>query len=227
MQPIAEVKVLDHGVVALMDFWGDDNRPATAARTSYRRDASEYTDEQNAKLTRYLLKNHHNTPVEFCGAQFYMELPLFVSAQLVRHRTASINQESFRYVEAREVFYVPADERMQKQSQTNKQGSAPELVDDVKHCKRLIQDAQTFAFETYRTLIEEGLAKELARTVLPVSTYTAWYWQANLHNIFHLFGLRLDPHAQHECRIYAQAMLDLLRPVFPTVIQAWEESRAV
>lgn len=200
MQPISEIKVLDHGVVALMDVYGDNHRPAIAARTSYRKDASDYTDEQNERLISYLVKHRHTTPLEFCGATFFMVMPIFVARQLVRHRTASINEESLRYVDARNQFYLPELDRMQKQSKTNKQGSAPELVDDPAYCQEIIERAALQAYSEYDTLLMLGLAKELARIVLPLNTYTAWYWSCDLHNILHLLSLRLDPHAQWECR---------------------------
>lgn len=226
MQPIDERKVLDHGVVALMDTYGDNHRPAVAARTSYRADADEYGDYENERLIRYLVNHRHTTPLEFCGATFFMVMPIFVARQLVRHRTASINEESLRYVEAREEFYLPAPERFQKQSQTNKQGSAPEVIDGALAARALMDESARASYGAYCALLETGLAKELCRLVLPLSTYTGWYWSNDLHNILHLLSLRLDPHAQYECRVYAEAMLDLLRPVFPAVISAWEEYRA-
>lgn len=226
MRPIAEISVLDHGIVALMDVQGDNNRPAVAARTSYRTDASDYTDEQNAKLIRYLIRNKHNTPLQFCGATFYMVMPIFVARQLVRHRTASINEESLRYVEARKQFYLADPARMQKQSTNNKQGSSDEVVENAKELLAREAALQVACWEEYQYRLQSGLAKELARAVLPLSTYTAWYWINDLHNIFHLLGLRLDSHAQYEIRVYAQAMLDLLQPHFPAAIAAWEEMRS-
>ena len=111
---------------------------------------------------------------------------------------------------------------MQRQSTTNKQGSAPELCDDPEYCRGLIENQCRESYTAYESLLGYGLSKELARMVLPLNTYTAWYWQANLHNILHLLTLRLNPHAQYECRVYAEAMHELLKPVFPAVIKAWE-----
>lgn len=235
MNPISERRLLDeHGLLALMRVDGDDTSPATAARTSYRKDADAYTHEQNTGLADYLIRHHHSTPVEFAEAVFFMVMPIFVARQMVRHRLAdikdfdyesggaSINEESLRYVSAREAFYVPAVERMQKQSQTNKQGSSVELVDDPELCRAIMNSTNQAAFATYQRLLDEGLAKELARSVLPLSTYTAWYWKCDLRNILHLLWLRLDPHAQYEIRVYADAILDLLRPHFPNLIASWE-----
>jgi thymidylate synthase (FAD) len=219
-----EIKVLNHGFVALVDTMGDDQTPANTARTSYR-NRQERTAEENARLTNYLVRNRHTTPLEFCQVCFYMKMPIFVARQLVRHRTASINEISYRYVQAAREFYVPEPERCQKQSTSNKQGSAVELVAYPHDCRNLILGRCSLAFDTYEELIEMGLSNELARTVLPCGTYTEWYWQCDLHNTLHMLGLRLDPHAQYEIRVYAEAMLELLRPVYPTIIQAWEASR--
>lgn len=223
---MTEIKCLDHGYVALVDVMGDDRTPAKCARTSFRNTAAARTIEQDAKLTDYLVRNKHTTPIEFCQVRFYMKLPIFVARQLVRHRTASINEVSYRYITAAREFYVPDLDRMQRKSESNKQGSSMELVADPRYCDNVIYDACTTAFDSYEKLLKEGLAPELARIVLPCGTYTEWYWQNDLHNTLHMLKLRLDPHAQYEIRVYAEAMLELLRPVFPTIIASWEKANA-
>jgi thymidylate synthase (FAD) len=222
-QDTQEVRVLNHGYVALVDIMGHDRTPAQTARTSYR-NRKERTAEEDAKLTDYLIRNRHTTPLEFCQVLFYMKLPLFVAAQLIRHRTASVNQVSYRYVRAEREYYVPDPSRMQKASKYNKQGSSDEQVDNPKAVELLIRDACERAFDTYEALLVYELAPELARTVLTVATYTEWYWQCDLHNFLHMLKLRLDPHAQYEIRVYAQAMLQLVRPHFPTIIASWERA---
>ncbi len=214
---------MDHGFVALVDSMGSDRTPAQTARTSFR-NRKETTPEQDAKLTDYLVRNKHTTPIEFCQVRFYMKMPIFVARQLVRHRTASINEVSYRYVTAAREFYVPAAERMQRKAETNKQGSSSEIVDRPDLCIGVIQAAGDRAFDSYEELLQQGLAPELARIVLPVGTYTEWYWQNDLHNTLHMLRLRLDPHAQYEIRVYAEACLALLRPIFPTIIESWERS---
>lgn len=221
-----EIACLDHGYVVLVDTMGGDRTPAQCARTSFRNALQDRTEEQDAKLTDYLVRNRHTTPIEFCQVRFYMKMPIFVARQLVRHRTASINEVSYRYVQAAREFYVPAPERCQRKAEMNKQGSAEQTVDDPENCRAVIEEAGNHAFNAYEALLGKGLAPELARVVLPCGTYTEWYWQNDLHNTLHMLGLRLDPHAQHEIRVYAQACLDLLRPVFPTIIASWERSRA-
>lgn len=219
-----EISVLDHGYVALVDVMGHDRTPAQTARTSFR-NHKERTEDEDAKLTGYLIRNKHNTPLEFCQVRFYMKMPIFVARQLVRHRTSSINEVSYRYVQAAREFYVPALERMQRKAENNKQGSSSEIVDDPAACAAMMRGACGHAFDTYEGLLHRGLAPELARSVLPCGTYTEWYWQCDLHNTLHMLGLRLDPHAQYEIRVYAEAILALLRPVFPTIIAAWEASK--
>lgn len=218
-----EIKVLDHGYVALTDVMGDDRTPARTARTSFR-NKKERTPDQDAKLTDYLVRNYHTTPLEFCQARFYMKMPIFVARQLVRHRTASINEVSYRYVQAAREFYVPELDRMQRKAEDNKQGSSSTVVDNPDVCAGWMQAAGDFAFDAYEALLEKGLAPELARSVLPCGTYTEWYWQNDLNNILKTLKLRLDPHAQYEIRVYAQAMLDLIRPIWPTIIASWEKN---
>jgi thymidylate synthase (FAD) len=223
----AEIACLNYGFVALTDVLGDDRTAAQTARTSFRNAGVEKTPEEDAKLTRYLISHRHNTPLEFIQLRFYMKMPIFVARQLIRHRTASVNELSYRYVKAAREFYIPETDRCQRQSTSNKQGSAVELVEDTATCRKLITHAGNAAFDAYEVLLSLGMAAELARTVLPVGTYTEWYWQNDMHNFLHMLGLRLDPHAQFEIRVYAEAMLALVRPRFPTIIEAWEASRGL
>lgn len=226
MSDAREIAVLDHGFVALVDTMGDDRTPARTARTSFRNAKAERTVEEDARLTDYLIRNHHSTPLEFCQARFYMKMPIFVARQIVRHRTASINEISYRYVKAAREFYVPAPERMQKKATNNKQGSSDEIVAHPLALAALMELSGNRAFDIYEQLLEADLAPELARSVLPVGAYTEWFWQIDLNNLLKFLELRLDPHAQYEVRVYAQAMLDLITPVYPTIIASWKKARA-
>lgn len=221
-----EIAVLDHGFVALDAIMGDDRTPARTARTSFRNRHQERTEEQDAKLTDYLVRHAHTTPLEFCQVRFYMKMPIFVARQLVRHRTASINEVSYRYVQAAREFYVPDPERCQRAPDKggNKQGSSSEFVDNVEYVREVVQEACGRAFDAYEILLAEGLAPELARTVLPCGTYTEWYWQIDLNNFLKTMALRLDGHAQFEIRVYAEAMLALVEPVYPTIIASWRRT---
>lgn len=218
--PINEVKCLDLGFVALVDTMGTDRTPAQTARTSFR-NRKERTAEEDAKLTDYLIRHSHTTPLEFCQVLVYAKMPISVARQWVRHRTASINEMSMRYVKALREYYVADEARMQKKSATSKQGSSDELIADPALAQKIWRASCESSFDAYEALVEMGLAPELARNVLPVCTYTEWYWQCDLHNTLHFFSKRLPPDAQYETRVYAKAMLDLLRPVYPTIISSW------
>jgi thymidylate synthase (FAD) len=223
INPLAEVKLLNAGLCALMSVDGNDLTPAQAARTSYRDFVDAHTQGENENLVDYLIRKRHDTPVEFAGATFYMVMPIFVARQLVRHRTASINEESLRYVNAREEFYIPSREECKAQSTVNKQGSGDLLDDDTsKYVINYITNAGEESHQYYDLLLTMGLSKELARTVLPLGQYTAWYWKANLRNIFHMLHLRDDAHAQYQIQVYARAMSDMLKPYFPNTFAAWE-----
>src|SRR5258706_9677076 len=199
-----EISCLDHGFVVLVDTMGTDRTPAQTARTSFR-NRKERTLEEDAKLTDYLVRHHHTTPLEFVQLLFFMKMPIFVARQLVRHRTVSINEISYRYVKAAREFYVPEIARMQRKSENNKQGSSSELVEDPHRCRLLFERAGEESFDIYDQLLAEGLAPELARSVLPCGTYTEWYWRSDLHNTINMLQLLFYPQAQYEKRIYAPA----------------------
>ncbi len=224
---LPEKKCLDHGYVVLTDVMGDDRTPARTARTSFRNSTKERSEEQDAKLTDYLVRHGHNTPIEFCMVRFYVKQPIFNARQFVRQRTQSINEVSYRYVQAAREFYVPDADRMQKKAESNKQGSSSEIVDEPERCAKYVRDACNYAFDMYENLLSEGLAPELARIVLPLSTYTEWYAQMNLHNFLYMIERRIDPHAQYEARVYAEAMLELVEPFFPSVIGSWRKFKGL
>lgn len=217
----AEIKCLDHGFVALVDTMGTDRTPAQCARTSFRNANQERTEEQDAKLTNYLVRNHHTTPLEFVQARFYIKAPIFVARQIMRHRTASINEVSYRYVEAKPEFYIPALDKLTKRPANTKQGRSDDVVDEPAATRLELQKAYTAAFQGYENLLQDGLAPEVARIVLPLGTYTEWYWQNDMNNILKFLSLRLDDHAQYETRVYAQAIHDLLQPLYPNILDAW------
>lgn len=223
--PVEKLNVLGDGIgyVALTDVMGDDRTPARTARTSYRNAHAERSEEQDAKLTRYLITNRHTTPLQFVQLRFYKKQPILVARQAVRHRMQHINEISYRYVTAAKEYYVPQLERMQQKSDSNKQGSSEELVKNPAQCKAYIEHACDVAFDVYQKLLAEGLAPEIARSVLPVNTYTEWYEQWDMHNFLHMIKLRIDKHAQFEIRMYAEAQLELAAQAFPGIIATWKE----
>ena len=222
--PLAEIKCLNAGMVSLMEVDGTDLTPVQAARTSYRSFVDEHTDQENENLVDYLIRNHHDSPIEFPDVTFHMVLPIFVARQLIRNARVGValNEESLRYISPRPDYYIPSPEECRKQSSSSKQGSSEELVDSPEDVVVAIQAIGDECHNTYSYLQATGLSNELCRVVLPLGQYTAWYWKTNLRSLFHLLKLRLDPHAQAQTRVYAQAMLDLVTPHFPNTVAAWE-----
>lgn len=218
-----ERTILDHGKVVLLDVFGSDERIVQAARVSY--NESTKKSRSNRALIRYLVRHKHTSPLETGVVLFYLKMPIFVARQLVRHRTASLNEVSGRYSELPEELYVPDVEQCGPQSASNHQGRAA-VVDmrSAAKARQTIVDANRDAFATYDSLLNvREISREVARSVLPLSTYTEMYWQCNLHNFLHFCKLRIDPHAQYEIRVMAQAMYDLVKPFFPLACDAWED----
>ena len=197
--------VLDHGFSRIVDYMGDDYAIKAAAQTSYR--------DGNNKLSKglgvlnYLMRHWHTSPFEMCELKLHQQMPIFVARQWVRQRTASLNEFSGRYSIMPDLYYVPDLDRIQKQSMENKQGSGepfdPEEADYIRNTIIMRSDE---AFVDYKLMIDKGMAKELARIILPQNTYTQWYWKIDLHNLFNLLYQRLDHHAQWEVRQYAEAV---------------------
>lgn len=220
------VNVLDHGYVRLVESMGSDLSIVRAARVSY--DAAWRTGEDQGsdhRLIHYLWKNRHTTPFEAVELQFEVYAPIFVFRQWHRHRTWSFNELSGRYRELPAVFYVPDPTVVGKQSTSNKQGrQAGELGLVEQRCGEVGQyrAACEASFAEYRKLLDAGWPRELARSVLPVSTYSHMFAKVDLRNLLGFLDLRADPHAQHEIRIYAEAMRELARQVAPVALSAWE-----
>ena len=209
-----EIPVLDKGFVRLVDYMGSDERIVQAARVSYGKGCK--TVREDAALIDYLLRHNHTSPFEQVVLTFHLKMPIFVARQWVRHRTGRMNEVSGRYSVMADEFYVPKREDVAHQATTNKQGRGEVFAQD--EAERLIEKisaAQQKAYGDYSAMIEQGVARELARINLPLSLYTQFYWQMDLHNLFHFLALRLDNHAQHEIRVYAQAILKVVQALCP------------
>jgi thymidylate synthase (FAD) len=216
-----EINVLDHGYVKLVDYMGSDRRIVEAARVST--DSVSRSKHDDRRLIRYLMNQEHWSPFEQCEVVFEMQLPIFVARQMVRTRTASINECSGRYIELPDISYSPELSRMNIQAESNKQGSGSDVIENSESMLEEIEIACDSSFSSYHKLLESGLAKELARVVLPVSTYSKWYWKIDLRNLFNFLRLRLDSHSQYEIRVYAEAMQELVKPLFPIAYEAFED----
>ncbi len=221
------ISVLDHGFVRLVDHMGSDLSIVRAARVSY--DAAWRAGEDagsDAKLIRYLWKHQHSTPFEAVTFTFEVKAPIFVLRQWHRHRTWSYNELSARYRELPEQAYVPDPSLIGTQSASSKQardfGGPPGILAEREVQVASLRLSHAAAFKMYKELLEAGWPREIARSALPVATYSHMFATVNLLNLLRFLTLRSDPHAQYEIRVYADAMLDLIRPVVPIAVGAWE-----
>ena len=228
-QPIA---VLDHGFVRVIDYMGDDAAVVQAARVSYGKGTRKARDD--AGLINYLMRHRHTTPFEMCEIKYHVKLPIFVARQWIRHRTANVNEYSARYSILDKEYYVPAPDQLGTQSSANRQGRG-EVLDgeEAERVLALLRDDAERCYAHYAEMLNEadngatvdesrrGLARELARMNLTLSTYTQWYWKIDLHNLLHFLSLRGDAHAQYEIRVYAEAMLGTLERWMPIAYEAF------
>jgi thymidylate synthase (FAD) len=232
-QPLA---ALDKGFVRVIDYMGDDAAIVQAARVSYGRGTKQVSDDRG--LINYLMRMRHTSPFEMCELKLHVKLPIFVARQWIRHRTANVNEYSARYSVLQDEFYLPGAEHLAVQSSGNRQGRG-----EVLEGRQAAEVQGTFrrnaegAYERYLGLLNQddagqplepdraGLARELARMVLPLNTYTEWYWKTDLHNLLHFIVLRANPHAQYEIRAYAEVLLDVVRRWVPLTCAAFEDYR--
>ena len=218
------IKVLDHGFVRLVDSMGSDLSISRNARVSYDAEWRAGEDEGSDKrLINYLYNNGHNTPFESVTFTFDVKAPIFVFRQWHRHRTQSYNELSARYKQLPTEFYIPAVEQITRQSEDNKQMRTTEQHPDATHFQMMMRANNEAAFSRYNEMIADGCPRELARSVLPVATYSHMFATMNLHNLFGFLRERLHPHAQYEIRVYAEALLELIRPVVPVAVAAFEK----
>jgi thymidylate synthase (FAD) len=222
-----EVKVHDHGLVALCDVMprfapvgkGADFAIVQAARVSYGQGTKQVNEDRG--LIRYLARHRHTTPFEMVEFKFHHVMPIFVARQWIRHRTANVNEYSARYSVVPDRFYRPSVENVRKQSAVNRQGGE-EPIDEMSAREFLeYLDRAEKNYGEYEKLLEKGVSRELARIGLPVNVYTEWYWKCDLHNVFHFLSLRMDAHAQQEIRDYATAMFALIQPIVPIAAEAF------
>lgn len=226
--------VLDHGFVRPVDYMGDDSAVVQAARVSYG-DGTK-TARDDAGLIRYLLRHRHTSPFEMCVIKLHIKAPIFVARQWLRHRTAAVNEISARYSVMRDEFYVPDPAVISAQAKNNKQGRAAEPLSPARAvaAAAALSDHAKQAYALYEHLLghdepeglePHGVARELARMTLPLNLYTEWYWRMDLHNLLHFLALRLDPHAQYEIRVYAEAIGEVVKAWVPVTWAAFEEYR--
>lgn len=214
------IHIGEHGYVRYIDHMGTDMRILEAARISYR--SPSKGEKADRKLLEYLAKNKHTSPFEMCKITFNVKCPIFVMRQWVRHRMQNLNEVSARYTELPDEFYLPTEFRAQ--DTVNRQGS---VASELEHerLRGLMNTAYRFSYNTYLKLLAEGVAKEMARFVLPVGIYTEVYSCWDLNNLLKFFALRDDSHAQAEIQDFARAMKEITRALFPWTMEVYEGLR--
>jgi thymidylate synthase (FAD) len=222
-----------YGSVELIRHMGSDQAIIDSARVSYAGDTSEWRPEADPKLLRYLIKNKHWSPLECCTLTWHFVVPLFVARQHHRHRTWAVNEISRRYTSEDIEFYCPPEFRLQAKS--NKQASDWDFTFDPKGCyldyqssthmSQVVADHAKRSMELYEAMLDEGIAREQARMVLPQNMYTRYYGTVNLRNALAFIELREDAHAQWEIYKVAEVMRVDLTKLFPETMKAWADTR--
>jgi thymidylate synthase (FAD) len=232
--PRLNISCLDKGFVRLMDVmprlvpanadgkYTADCAIVQAARVSYGHGTKTVNEDRG--LIRYLMRHQHSTPMEMVEWKFHCKMPIFVARQWIRHRTANVNEVSGRYSVLNDEFYLPDVDNIRQQSKTNRQGGDEKITNtDAEGFLQYIDSLCSNAYKKYTEALSVGIAREQARMILPVSLYTEWYWKIDLHNLFHFLALRCDSHAQYEIRVFAEAMLELITPIVPVAVEAWND----
>ncbi|MCG2724781.1 MAG: FAD-dependent thymidylate synthase [Elusimicrobia bacterium] len=214
--------ILDKGFVKLVDFMGGDSRAVDSARVSF--GSKSKGEEQDKRLIEYLIKHQHHTPFEHCVFQFHIKCPIFVARQWMRHRWGSFNEVSSRYSEVKEEFYIP--EKFRVQDRLNKQGSIDSSSFNNEELIKEYSKSITASYETYKSLLSLGIAREMARMALPVAQYTQFYWTVNARSLLNFLFLRMDAHAQLEIRKYADAMAEIFKQKMPWTWDAFSKINA-
>ncbi|MBN1481671.1 FAD-dependent thymidylate synthase [candidate division KSB1 bacterium] len=205
-----QYKVLDYGIVRLVDFMGGDSAVVQSARVSFGKGITN--DERDQKLVFFLMANGHETPFEHSVFKFHIKCPIFVARQWFRHRMASYNEISGRYTEMVEEFCLPEQLRTQKTKNYRYNELSAELNETL---RQKIQAHYNLSYELYQELLEGGVAKEHARIVLPLSLYTQFYWTINSRSLMNFIKLRTEEHAQYEIRQFAHVIDDIFREKMP------------
>lgn len=199
--------------VELLSFFGGDENHANVARVSFAKEASNYTQEQNARLIKYLVEHKHTSPFRHSTLQFRIKCPIYVERQLFKHQVGiSVNSVSGRYVDFSDSYYKI--KQFRKQSKDSKQGSAEDLDGACNlHAQQIQDKVIEWTSRAYKDLLDLGISKEQARSVLPLSLETEFIWTGSFLALIHLFNLRLKPDTQQETRVVAEIMLKLVQEI--------------
>jgi thymidylate synthase (FAD) len=221
------IEVLDHGFVRLDDAMATDLSVVNAARVSFAR-RKEEMDDSDAGLIRFLMRDRHGTPFEHNSFRFHIRAPIFVAREWMRHRIGSFNEFSMRYAKATDDFYMPESDDVR--TQVGKPGAysfdpvPPDVAETTRGELRAVYEA---AFTAYERLVELGVARELARCVMPVGAYTEFYWTVNARALMNFVSLRAAETAQREIRRYAEACEHFLAEQMPVTYEAFVASGRV
>lgn len=213
--------LLTHGFVRLLDTMPAtdcDHAIADAARVSYSNQQKRSSDRA---LLRYLMRHKHTSPFEMVEFKFHVKAPIFVARQWMRHRTGSFNEVSARYSELPAEVWCPTADELTQQSSSNGQGRTAEPVADAVAIVEAMNEANLIGFARYQHALKSGVAREIARTVLPVATFTEFVWKVDLHNLLRFVLLRSDSHAQAEIRVYSDAIAAIVQERCPFAWQAF------
>jgi thymidylate synthase (FAD) len=225
-----DYKVHEHGLVSLVDVMPRlvplgqkaDYAIVQAARVSYAEGTKQVNEDKG--LIRYLMRHRHTTPSEMVEFKFHCAMPIFVARQWIRHRTANVNEMSGRYSVLPDKFYYPKINNVREQSVKNKQCSEGSITEiEAEEFIKLLEQHCKQSYSLYELALSKNIGREQARMVLPVNLYTEWYWKIDLHNLLHFLSLRADKHAQQEIQDYANAMIELIKPIVPVSIEAWDQ----
>lgn len=227
-----KIECLNYGFVSLVDIMPRvsydenittcDHAIVQAARVSYGDGTKKVSEDRG--LIRYLMRHAHTTPFEMVEMKLHCSMPIFIARQWIRTRTANVNESSARYSIMKDEFWTPDAKQIRIQSKENKQMSEGLAQEgDAQWFANILEEHSNQCYEDYEKAIDKGIAREQARTLLPVNVYTQWYWKIDLHNLLHFLSLRCDDHAQPEIQEYGNAILDLIRPLLPWTIEAWED----
>jgi thymidylate synthase (FAD) len=225
--PEQTIRVLDHGFVRLDDAMATDLSVVNAARVSFAR-RKEEMDESDEGLIRFLMRDRHGTPFEHNSFRFHVRAPIFVAREWFRHRIGSFNEFSMRYARATDDFYVPEPDDVR--SQVGKPGAysfEPVSAEIAEQARAEVQAVYDQAFATYQGLVELGVARELARLVIPVGAYTEFYWTVNARALMNFLSLRAAESAQREIRRYAEACESFFAEQMPVTYAAFVAANRV
>lgn len=211
-------EVLDKGFIELIDFMGSDLRAVEAARVSFQKGIS--SQNRDKKLIDYLMENGHESPFEHILFTFRVKAPMFVARQWFRHRISSFNEISGRYSVIKHEFYYPR--QMRKQDKINRQGSLFGFSDEKEsQTIDIIKNQTESCYASYEKLLQQGVAREMARMVLPLNIYTQWYWTINVRSLMNFLNLRADSHAQYEIQEYAKVIAKIFHKKCPWTYDAF------